>query len=109
VKAAEPLQGCGMLPEFQILIINAVCLGVAYLGILPGLARQSLTALALTDAAVTVVALVTAGMLFWGSGQGFTLLVFEVNWLVFALVTFAAMEGPLFVWFARKHGIDRRK
>ena len=59
-----------MSPEFQILIINAVCLGVAYLGILPGLARTSLIALAITDAVVTLIAVSTAGMLFWGSGQG---------------------------------------
>lgn len=97
-----------MLPEFQILIINAASLVVAYLGILPGLKRKSLRALAMTDAAVTVIAVTTAGMLFRGSGQGFGLLGFEVNWLIFSLVTFALMEGPLFVWFARKHGIDRR-
>ena len=96
-----------MPPEFQILIINAVCLGVAYAGILPGVARKSLRALALSDAAVTLVALATAGMLFRGSGLGFSLFGFEVNWLVFSLVTFAMMEAPLFAWFARRHGIGR--
>jgi len=95
-----------MAPELQILMINAVCLGVAYLFILPGLARKTLKALALSDLAVSVLALGTAGMLFWDSGIRFSLLVFEVNWLVFALVTFAAMEVPLFLRFVRRHGID---
>lgn len=92
-------------PEGQILLINAVCLGVAYLFILPGLANKSLGALALSDLMVTVVAVGTSAALFMGQGVGFSLVVAEVNWLVFALVTFAAMEVPLFMRFARKHGI----
>ncbi|MCC5971542.1 MAG: hypothetical protein JJU15_16485 [Pararhodobacter sp.] len=95
-----------MAPELQILTINAVCLGVAYLVILPGLTRKTLKALALSDLAVSVLALGTAGMLFWGSGVRFSLLLVEVNWLVFALVTFALMEVPLFMRFVRKHGIE---
>lgn len=95
-----------MAPELQILSINAICLGVAYLAIMPGLARKTLKALALSDLAVSVLAVGTAGALFWGSGVGFSLLIFEVNWLVFALFTFAAMEIPLFMHFVRRHGID---
>lgn len=95
-----------MAPELQILLINAVCLGVAYLFILPGLTHKTLKALALSDLAVSVLALGTSGALFWGSGVAFSLLVAEVNWLVFALVTFAAMEVPLFMRFVRKHGIE---
>ncbi|KPQ08457.1 MAG: hypothetical protein HLUCCA12_01215 [Rhodobacteraceae bacterium HLUCCA12] len=95
-----------MIPELQILAINAVCLGVAYGFILPGLARKTPRALALNDLAVSVVALFTAGALFWDSGQGFDLLVFDVNWFIFALVTFVAIETPLALHFLRRHGID---
>ncbi len=95
-----------MAPEFQILVINAVCLGVAYLFILPGLRHKTLKALALSDLAVSVLALGTAAALFMGQGVRFSLLVVEVNWLVFALVTFVAMEVPLFMRFVRKHGIE---
>jgi len=94
-----------MAPELQILLINAVCLGAAYLFLLPGLEHKTLKVLALCDLAVSVLALGTAGALFWGSGTAFRLLVVDVNWLVFALVTFAAMEVPLFLRFMRKHGI----
>jgi len=94
-----------MAPELQILLINAVCLGVAYAFILPGLPHKTMKALALSDLAVSVLALGTSGALFWGSGVGFSLLVAEVNWLVFALVTIALMEIPLFTHFVRKHGI----
>lgn len=93
-------------PELQVLAINATCLGVAYGFILPGLRRKTLTALALSDLAVSVLALSTAAALFMGQDVVFRLLVVEVNWLVFALVTFAVIEVPLFLHFLRKHGIE---
>lgn len=94
-------------PELQILSINAVALGLAYGAILPGLVGRSLWQLALADAVVGLVELVTAGALFWGSGVRFSMLLFEVNWLVFAAFSFAILELPLFRWFARRHGIGR--
>ena len=94
-----------MTPELQILIINATCLGVGYLGIYPGLVPRGLMALALADLAVCAVAIGTAGLLFWGSGTGFSLLFAEANWFVFSLLTLIVMEAALFPWFARRHGI----
>lgn len=92
-------------PELQLVIINAVCLGLAYGAILPGLVGRGMGALAAADAMVAVVAIGTAGALFWGSGQGFSVIVFELNWFGFALFSFLAMELPLFRWFCRRHGI----
>lgn len=88
-----------------MLIVNAVALAVAYLGIFPGLRPLTLMRLAMADLAVGVVALATSGALFWGSGTGFGVPGFEVNWFVFALLTLMAMEFPLLRWFTRKHGI----
>ncbi|MCC5988470.1 MAG: hypothetical protein JJT95_12375 [Pararhodobacter sp.] len=94
-----------MTPELQILIINATCLAVGYLGIYPSLVPRGLVALALADLGVCAVAIGTAGLLFWGSGTGFSLIVAEVNWFVFSLLTLIAMEAALFPRFARRHGI----
>ena len=95
-----------MAPEFQVLAINATCLAVAYLGIFPALVPMTLRRLALADLGVMLVALGTAGALFWDSGVAFRLPVFEANWFWFALVTYVALELPLFLWFLRRHGID---
>jgi hypothetical protein len=94
-----------MSPELQILIINATCLAIGYFGIYPALARKSLVAVGLGDLVVSVVALGTAGALFWGTGVEFRLIGLSVNWFVFALTTLIAMGLPLFLWFARRHGI----
>ena len=94
-----------MTPELQILSINAACMAVGYLGLYPGAAQRGLLALALTDLGVTLVAILTSALLFMGSGISFRLIVVDVNWFGFALITLIAMEAVLFPWFARRHGI----
>jgi hypothetical protein len=94
-----------MSPELQIIVINATCLGVGYFGIYPQLARKSLLAVGIGDLIVSLVAIGTAGALFWGTGAEFRLLGMAVNWFAFALTTLIAMGLPLFLWFARRHGI----
>ena len=93
-------------PEAQILILNGVILGVAYLGIYPSLHQKTLNRIMAIDLVLSVLAIAVAGALFWGTGTRFTLLVFDVNWLVFSCVTLFVIETPLFVNFAKKHGIS---
>jgi len=93
-------------PELQILILNAVILGVAYLGIYPTLAEKSLNKIMAIDVILTALALLVAGGWFWGSGVAFSLLIFDANWVVFTILTLFIMEVPLFMWFAKKHGIN---
>jgi len=92
-----------MSPELQILTINAVCLGAAYLVFYPGLQRKTLRALAIGDLAVTVLALGVAGALFAGSGTPFALGSVTVSWWVFSLLTGAMIEAPLLWWFWRRY------
>lgn len=93
-------------PEAQILILNGVILGFAYLGIYPSLREKTLNRIMAIDMVLTVIALVVAGGLFWGTGQALTLLFFESNWAVFTLVTLFVIEMPLFFNFAKRHGIS---
>ena len=100
-----------MAPELQILAINAAALAVGYLLIYPALGpltdtRATKIRIAKADAGVACVALLTAGLLFWDSGQSFRLLLFETNWFWFALPTLIAMEVPLALWFFRRHGLS---
>lgn len=92
-------------PEAQILILVGLILAVAYLGIFPTLVEKTLNRLMLIDLGLNVLALVVAGAWFWGTGVQFTLLFFETNWAVFTIVTYALIEIPLFLRFAKAHGI----
>lgn len=101
-----------MAPELQVLAINAVALAVAYLLIYPALGPLTNTTatklrIAKADAVVCTAALATVGALFWGSGTRFSLLLFEVNWFWFGLLTLVAMEIPLYLWFLRRHGLTQ--
>lgn len=94
-----------MSPEVQLLILVALILAVAYLGIFPTLEEKTLNKLMVIDLGLNVLALIVAGAWFWGSGVQFTLLFFETNWAIFTIVSYAIIEIPLFLRFAKRHGI----
>ena len=93
-------------PELQLLIINATILAVAYPGIYPTLKPITIAKMMRVDAVLSCLSLVVAGALFWDTGTRFSLLLFQTNWAVFALVTMMVMEYPLARWFMRKHGLS---
>ena len=95
-----------MTPELKLLILNAVILLIAYLGIYPSMRQITLPRMMAVDLVLCALALGVAGALFWGSGTRFSLLLITTNWAVFSFLTLLVMEIPLFIWFCRKHGID---
>ncbi|KQI72578.1 hypothetical protein AN191_06060 [Loktanella sp. 5RATIMAR09] len=94
-----------MSPEAQILILIGLILAVAYLGIFPTLEKKTINKLMGIDLALNLLALIVAGAWFWGTGVTFTLVFYETNWAIFTIVCFALLEIPLFLNFAKKHGI----
>ncbi len=93
-------------PEAQVLILNGVILAVAYLGIYPSLEHKTLNRIMTIDVVLSGLALTVAGALFWGTGTRFNMLFFHSNWAVFTIITLFMMEVPIFLNFARKHGIN---
>ncbi|WP_411890387.1 hypothetical protein [Yoonia sp. SDW83-1] len=93
-------------PEAQILILNGVILAVAYLGIYPSLEEKTLNRIMTIDVVLSALALTVAGALFWGTGTRFNMLFFHSNWAIFTIITLFVMEVPIFLNFARKHGIN---
>lgn len=92
-------------PEAALLIINAVILGVAYLGIYPSFKTITLTKVAVVDSVLSGLSLLVAGALFWGTGVEFSMLLFSTNWFGFSILTMLLMELPLFHWFCQKRGL----
>lgn len=95
-----------MTPELKILILNAVIMGVAYFGIYPSRNITRVGQMMATDLGLTALSLLVAGALFYGSGTPFSLILFQTNWAIFAIITLSLMEVPLFLWFCRRNGID---
>ena len=94
-----------MSPETVLLIVNATLAGFGWLVAYPLLRVRELDRLLRYDLAVSLAALLLSGLLFAGSGVRFSLVVVDANWFVFALLTFAAIETPLGLWYCRRHGI----
>jgi hypothetical protein len=94
-----------LAPEAQILILISIILAVAYLGIFPTLQEKTINKLMGIDLALNVLALIVAGAWFWGTDVTFTLVFYETNWVIFTIVCYALIEIPLFLNFAKKHGI----
>jgi len=92
-------------PEAQILILVGIILALAYLGIFPTLREKTLNRLMAIDLALSVLAVSIAGAWFWGTGVPFTLLLYETNWAIFTVVSYGVIEIPLFLAFAKAHGI----
>ena len=95
-----------MTPELVIIVVNLIFLGFAYLWVYPTLPELTLSAILWRDLGVTAAALLVAALLFYGSGTRFSLLFFDANWAVFSIVSFSALDIPLFLKFARKHDLD---
>ena len=93
-------------PEAQILILVGVILAVAYLGIFPSMQEKTLNRMLAVDVVLSGLALTVAGALFWDTGVRFSLVLFETNWAVFTMVCFCVLEIPLFLQFAKAHGIN---
>jgi len=94
-----------MSPELTLLIVNAVLLAYAYLWAYPALKEKTLRVIMVRDVGISCAALMVAGLLYWGSGTGFSLILFQTNWFVFSIVTLMIMETPLFLWFAKKYDL----
>jgi hypothetical protein len=92
-----------MPPELMILLLDAALIVFCYQLLYPRQVGNSRSRLIINDAIATVVALMVAGSLFAGNEQTFTLLVAEVNWFWFTLITYSLMELPFAIRYMRRH------
>ncbi|MFO7805988.1 MAG: hypothetical protein R6V30_10020 [Paracoccaceae bacterium] len=95
-----------MPPETTLLVVNAVFLAFAYGWVYPRLPEKTTSAIMAYDLAIGGAALLVAGLLYWGSGVAFSLILFDANWLFFSIITMAIMEVPLFLWLMKTYDIE---
>lgn len=89
-------------PEFAIMLLNSAILLVAYLSVYPKLAGYNLNKVAWLDMAASCLALIIVGYKYWGTGQGFSLILVEANWFWFTLASYMVLEIPISLWYFRK-------
>ncbi len=89
-------------PEAIVLLINIIVIAVGYLFIYPRICGNDINKLATNDVYASVVSISIAGFLFWGKESEFDALLFSLNWFWFSLLTYAALEIPVFIYYANK-------
>jgi hypothetical protein len=91
--------------ELSILALNLIIILLAYLSIYPKLAGNSVNKIAFYDALTSGFALLVVGFNYWGSGYEFDLLIFDVNWFWFTIVTYFLIEIPIMVWYFKNQKV----
>ncbi|WP_163931114.1 hypothetical protein [Paraferrimonas sp. SM1919] len=92
-----------MAAESLVLLVNVIILCIAYFYVYPKFVKDNLKALTMNDIVSNIVALVVIGSLYGGTEQTFSLLLFEVDWFWFTLITFFLMEAPFALAYLKKY------
>ena len=97
-----------MASEGLVIFLNTVVVLVAYFYVYPKYAGADVIKLMQNDLYASLVVLTISGSLFWKSDYQFSILVTELNWFWFTLITFFLIETPFAVWYSRKHKLFER-
>jgi hypothetical protein len=92
-------------PEFIILGTNIFIVLIAYFVVYPHFCGSNGNKISVNDLIATGLSLMVAGYLFYGTSTKFSLLIVDVNWFWFSLLTYFAMEMPLMIWYFNKHNV----
>lgn len=93
------------MSELSIVIVNLAALAIAYLYIYPQYAGNDVKRLAWLDTAVGGVALLVLAPFNWGSPSDYTFIAFDTSWWIFAILSYALLELPLFYFYVKARGL----
>jgi len=95
-----------MTPEFKVILVAAAAIAFAYTALYPRIQKKTLSNMMRISLPLSALYLLVVGIAFAGKGIGFSLLIVDVPWWVFALLISMAIETPFFFWFCKKHNVD---
>ncbi len=95
-----------MTPHTMIvLMINIGLIVLAYSWIYPRYAGNNVARMMQIDVGLTGLAVLAAGLLYFGRGLEFSLFGLNMNWFFFSFVTYFLIELPLFFWYVQRNGM----
>ncbi|MEP1767516.1 MAG: hypothetical protein ABJJ53_12860 [Sulfitobacter sp.] len=95
-----------MTPEVRILLVQVSSIVFAYTTIFPWFKAVTLRAMTRINIAFLAVLLPLFGIAYAGKGIGFSMLLFDMPWWLFVLISGMLIDTPFFIWYCRKHNID---
>ncbi len=94
-----------MSAEASILLLNSLVILLGYLVIYPKTAGNDFYKITYSDICASATALTIVGYKYWELEQKFNLVVIEVNWFWFTLISYALLEIPIMLWYFKKHQV----
>jgi hypothetical protein len=88
-----------------VLAINIGLIALSYGVIYPRFVGSSIPRLLKFDVGVTGLALLTAGVLYFGRGLEFNVFGLTFNWFFFSLATYFVLELPVMSWYMQRNGM----
>ena len=95
-----------MTPELKVFLFAAAVMLFAYTALYPRLPKKTIFTMMVVDIILTSAILLAVGILYFGTGTPFSLIFFDVPWWLFAFLSAAIVEVPLFMWFCKRWNID---
>ena len=93
------------MSELSIVVLNLIALATAYLYIYPKYGGNDVKRLVWLDTAVGGVALLVLAPFNWGSPSDYTFIAFDTSWWIFAILSYALLELPLFYFYVKARGL----
>lgn len=93
------------MSELSIVIVNLLALTTAYLYIYPKYAGNDVKRMAWLDTAVGAAALLVLAPFNWGSPSNYTFIDIDTSWWIFAILSYASIELPLFYFYVKARGL----
>jgi hypothetical protein len=85
--------------------VNLIAIATAYFFIYPKYAGDDVRRLAWLDTAVGATVLVVLAPFNWNTPNDYTLFVVDLNWWMFAFITYFLLELPLFYFYSKARGL----
>ncbi len=88
--------------ELAIMALNLTIIVVAYFSIYPKVAGYDVKKVVWCDLLASLLALLIVGYKYLGTGQEFDLLLWQVNWFWFTIISYSLIEIPVALWYFRR-------
>jgi hypothetical protein len=93
-------------PELRVFLFAAAAMIFAYMALYPRLPKKTIFTMFALDLVLTAAILLAVGVIYFGTGTGFSLFFFDVPWWLFTFLSAAVVEVPLYLWFCKRWNVD---
>ena len=87
--------------ELTVILLNMIVLVFAYGLLNPVFSGSNLAKVSFQDLMALSISLLITGTSLPAKTVGFSIILFDVNWFCFTVLSFMALKIPLFVWYAK--------